>query len=190
MIVRQVQLAFGRQGRAQRARAWPFAGLAQELGQVFAAFDQLGPVQRFSDQVQLEGALERFTDLEGGRGPRDSSEGIRVRTRQHVRIDKGGVKRLRFRCRGAAGATAAAWYIAARRTSILADHFLDLTSSTSAVTITNDGEDAIVVVVVNQAQTEALPAGAQFHQLWLSDAGGDPVPAAEGTATVFDSLRN
>lgn len=108
---------------------------------------------------------------------------------QNDKVRRGQDRILRFTVAASAGATAAQWYLAATDSTPVADQDLRLSTGGNGVTIADQGADLIVEVALSAAQTEALPVGRRFHQLWITDVQGKALPVAEGTFTVVDSLK-
>lgn len=108
---------------------------------------------------------------------------------QNVKVRRGQDLILRFLCSGAAGASAATWYVAPRDSSAAGDR-LTWDSDGNGVAMLTVGQDLQVDVTLTRVQTEGFSVGRLFHQLWLIDGVGNHVPNAEGTLTVADSLRN
>ncbi len=108
---------------------------------------------------------------------------------QNLKVRRGQDLTVRFLCTGAAGASAATWYVAPLSSSAVGDR-VTWDSGGNGITMLTVGQVLQVDVTLTRAQTEALSVGRLFHQLWVVDGVGNHVPNAEGTLTVADSLRN
>lgn len=110
-------------------------------------------------------------------------------TGRRLTLYQGQDETIRFAVSGAAGATAAAFYVAVSSGAPADLHDLDLTTSGGDVTLTDAGADLQVDVRLTGAQTEALPLGFRVFELWVTK-GGQTKPASIGVLMVTPSLRN
>ena len=104
-----------------------------------------------------------------------------------VTIYKGQIADLIFSVASAGGVPDAHWYLADGPNIPTVEQRLILT--TPVITLEEVGIDEVITVPLNSVQTESLPAGRLFHQLWVTDSSGFPVPVAEGVLIVKNSLR-
>lgn len=135
--------------------------------------------------IQLRGEYRLTYELGAASLPGQVTGEVELLSGQDVTIRRNQYAILDFVVAGGAGCTAATWYCAEKASSVPDDVLLEIGGSVSDV-----GADLIVNVPLLEAQTEALPAGRLFHQLWVTDSLNRSVPAAEGTLTVNDSLRS
>lgn len=110
-------------------------------------------------------------------------------TGQDVEIRRGQAVTIAFHIPGAAGATGAQWYLALANTTAPADRDLARATGGQGITLTDQGEDLLVQVALDGTQTENLPVGRRYHELWLTDVESKPVPVAEGSFRIKDSLK-
>jgi hypothetical protein len=109
---------------------------------------------------------------------------------QNVSVWRSGLAQFSYLIPDAGNTVAANWYCAVAATSIPTAVLLSLAVG-SGLTLTNVGDelaDLQVSVSLTPAQTEALPLGYLYCELWL-ELLGEPVAVATGTLSVFDSLR-
>jgi hypothetical protein len=81
------------------------------------------------------------------------------------------------------GATEVTFAIASGRAAASRDLMLTLGSGTS-----HDGSGGVVSVAFTKEQTEALPVGRRWAELWITDSGGRRDLVAAGACIVKDSL--
>jgi hypothetical protein len=112
-----------------------------------------------------------------------------MKTGQNFTIGRGEQRVVRFVAEGGAGATTAAWHIAEKASTPAGQHDLDLSSTDGGITLTDAGEDAYVDLHFTSAQTEALPLGLRWHELWVTVRGLD-ARRATGKVKVEDTLKS
>lgn len=105
-----------------------------------------------------------------------------------IELAKGQDETLRFNVAGAAGATAATFFVAFQPSTASEMRDLEVDSAGGAIILTADGVDLIANVTLTAAQTESLPVGYRTFELWVTK--GQHKPASTGTVIVLDSLRN
>jgi hypothetical protein len=83
------------------------------------------------------------------------------------------------------GATEISLTIAARRQARARDLVLSLGTG-----ITNGGANGVVTVVMTKQQTEALPTGNRWSELWITDLNGRRDLVGEGVCVVLDTTSH
>lgn len=139
--------------------------------------------------LQLEGDYRQTISLGAASVPGQQPGEVLVIPGQDAEIRRGQYVNLEFLVANGAGLVGATWYCAEKPGSLAGDRLVTLTSPTQ-VSVTDQGADLLVRVTLLEAQTEPLPAGRLYHELWVIDSLGRAVPAAEGVLTVQDSLRS
>jgi hypothetical protein len=112
-----------------------------------------------------------------------------MKTGQNFTLGRGEERVQRFVAVGCAGATAAQWYCALSPDTAAGHHDLDLTTGGGGIVLNDAGADAHVDLTFTAVQTEALPVGRRWHELWIT-LGGLSARRATGTVTVQDTLKN
>ena len=106
---------------------------------------------------------------------------------QNFSLRRGEDRTIRFLIEGGAGTTTATWYTAVNKAAAARD--LTLTSGGGGILITAVGADVHVDVTISKVQSEALPLGWRYHELWGVDASGQDRHFSEGGMVVEESLR-
>lgn len=176
--------AIGRGGGAF-SRLDAFALFAHPSSKRLVPAILLGTWPSFGGLAALRGEYRLTATLGAASLPGHRAGEVELLSGQDTDVRRSQYLILEFRVAGGAGCTAATWYCAEKASSVPDDVLLEIGGSVSDV-----GADLIVNVPLLEAQTEALPAGRLFHQLWVTDSLNRSVPAAEGTLTVNDSLRS
>jgi hypothetical protein len=112
-----------------------------------------------------------------------------VKTKQNFNVGRSEGKRVQFVIAGGAGATGVAWYAAPAPTSLPEERFAVMISPVAGLSMTDQGADLVVVLMLTPEQTEEFPVGAMHHELWAT-IDGIPERRSIGTMTVDDTLRN
>ena len=108
-------------------------------------------------------------------------------TGQNFSLRRGEDRTVRFVVEGGAGTTAAFWYTGANKASAVRD--LALATGGNGITMVDVGLDCNIDVTVTKEQSELLPLGWRYHELWGINSSGSDRHYSEGGMVVEESLR-
>jgi hypothetical protein len=107
-------------------------------------------------------------------------------TGQNFSLRRGEDRTVRFIVEGGASTSAAYWYTSANKASSVRDLSL---ATGNGIVVNDSGPDCHVDVTITKTQSEALPLGWRYHELWGVDASGQDRHYSEGGMVVEESLR-